>query len=84
MKIPHELTTPTSVSKILAAMLFIFLPFLGFFIGMQYGASMAKIQRTPMLNRPSARVEEASPSGAMKATPSAKVSPTEKVMKKAY
>lgn len=37
MNIPKELTTVTSLSKILAAVLFIFLPILTFILGVQYG-----------------------------------------------
>lgn len=36
MKLPKELTTVTPLSKILAAILFIMLPFIGFFLGTRY------------------------------------------------
>lgn len=36
MKFPKELTTITPTSKILAAILFISLPFIGFFLGIRY------------------------------------------------
>lgn len=40
MKLPSSLTTVTPLSKFLALVLFITLPFLGFFIGMQYQQQM--------------------------------------------
>lgn len=36
MKLPKELTTVSPLSKILAAILFILLPFIGFFLGIRY------------------------------------------------
>src|SRR3989339_1754513 len=36
MTLPKSLTTVTSFSKILATVLFITLPFLGFYLGMEY------------------------------------------------
>jgi hypothetical protein len=39
--IPEELNTVTSVSKVLAAVLFVVLPFIAFYLGMQYQAAMS-------------------------------------------
>lgn len=46
MKLPKELTTVTKTSKILAFIVFITLPFLGFFAGMNYQASLNSISQT--------------------------------------
>ncbi len=40
MNLPKELTTVTKLSKLLAAILFIALPFLGFFLGLRYQETM--------------------------------------------
>lgn len=46
MKLPKELTTVTKTSKILAFIVFITLPFLGFFLGTTYQASLDSASQT--------------------------------------
>lgn len=59
MPLPKSLTTVTALSKTLAAILFIILPFLGFFLGMQYQKGIAgqnnintTINHTPSISPP--------------------------------
>lgn len=47
MKLPKELTTVTKTSKILAFVVFITLPFLGFFLGMNYQSSLDSASQAP-------------------------------------
>src|SRR3989339_1049836 len=46
MKLPRELVTVTKTSKILAAVIFITLPFLGFFVGTNYQSSLDSASQT--------------------------------------
>lgn len=57
-KLPKLLTTATSFTKILAMFLFIFLPFVGFYLGMQY-------QQGIMINPPVSYVQKISPTPTM-------------------
>ncbi|CAN5203631.1 hypothetical protein BH11PAT1_BH11PAT1_1700 [soil metagenome] len=46
MKLPKSLTTVTTFSKLLALWLYLFLPFAGFYLGMQYQEGIAQRQAT--------------------------------------
>lgn len=48
MKLPKELTTVTPLSKYLAMLVFIIMPFIGFFYGMQYQETLDLIERQQM------------------------------------
>lgn len=50
MNIPKELTTVTPLSKALAVILFITLPFIGFFLGVKYQSSLntPKVETIPL------------------------------------
>lgn len=63
-KLPPELTTVTPISKALALMLFVALPFVGFIIGWQYGVSTTPtepvgFEYTPPQNEPDEQLPEA-------------------------
>ena len=47
-KFKKQFTTVTSVSKILAAVIFIALPFIGFYLGVQYQESMQENDTVPI------------------------------------
>jgi hypothetical protein len=58
--LPQELTQVTFLSKMLAALLFIFLPILMFFIGMSYGEM--KVQSANLLNQEDLLYNQSQPS----------------------
>ena len=80
-----SLNTPTSLSKVTAATLFIVLPFLGFYIGMEYGRVMgrqdayqapktfmkAEAEDMSTTPEPSGAAKKVTPSVAPKTSPSA-------------
>lgn len=45
--LPKELNTVTSTSKVFAAVIFIVLPFVFFYLGMQYGQTLTEIENAP-------------------------------------
>lgn len=47
MKLPESLTTVNTLSKILASIIFIILPFLGFYLGARYQKNLNAIQISP-------------------------------------
>lgn len=49
MKLPSSFTTVTSLSKILAAILFITLPIVGFYLGMQYQKLNTQVEQPPVV-----------------------------------
>ncbi|MFH1407962.1 MAG: hypothetical protein ABIG91_02900, partial [Patescibacteria group bacterium] len=49
MELPKSLTTVTTLSRILAGVLFVSLPFIGFYLGMKYQASLSPRVATPRI-----------------------------------
>lgn len=59
MRLPKKLTTVTLLSKALAIIVFITLPFIGFFLGIQYQETLDIANKQQAVNSPKACTEEA-------------------------